>query len=727
MTPFLTPEQLTDAIPMGGKAAGLWLMHRLGAPVPPWVVVPADRATNWATAAADGPWIAPGVFDLDDGQGIAVRSSDLAEDQRDAAKAGAFDTCFCDTLADLPHAIDRVLASGDFSGASTPSMAVILQKRIKPLLSGVLFSAHPSHAHPKHAYVEIVAGSPVDLVGGQTTPSSLLLNPFRGTIVDEDVDDVRSLGFSDNICKSLCGWLLKIEEALDCAADIEWAIDERGLWLLQARPVTRLHLDPTFLPPEVATSWFFDQRFADPISPLTRSSLLPIIVRVGIEEALALRQQGGTKCLVHDYGGQVYIALSAYHQLLSGVPLRWLTQDLRQLFPSDVAAPKFVPSVGAVLGNLKLIWRERERSVFNFRAWRRFRDGLEGALEGIPDADGCDEAIWTSSWQALDKLTEDFLRIHRWSIALADGGYGLFKAFTRWMPSRLRRQREARLQQQVTLITATANRAWSELEKNGCRAAFIDRFGHRSSSLDYATSTWGESHGGFTTPALPTFNALKERTYARGYLARLLELREEQRFCWEMILARQRRLLLHAGDWLVANNSLAARNAVFSMDLDAVRSALRGDTVPDPNLIATRARTRRIFQTVVRPAHLAPKGSEAGAASQDAPQRIFQGLGASTGLAMGKVCVLRHGHAFPKDIDTGSILVLPCLDPGSTAIMDVVAGLIIERGGLLSHAAINAREYGIPLVIGIPDIVDTLQDGMSVSIDGETGAVEVLD
>ena len=104
---------------------------------------------------------------------------------------------------------------------------------------------------------------------------------------------------------------------------------------------------------------------------------------------------------------------------------------------------------------------------------------------------------------------------------------------------------------------------------------------------------------------------------------------------------------------------------------------------------------------------------------------MLDGLGASAGIAAGIARVFPHGIHPDAALSKQDILVLPSLDPGHTGIMGRVGGLVIERGGLLSHAAIVAREYGIPLVIGVAGVVDALETGRAIEIDGTAGTVQI--
>jgi len=98
------------------------------------------------------------------------------------------------------------------------------------------------------------------------------------------------------------------------------------------------------------------------------------------------------------------------------------------------------------------------------------------------------------------------------------------------------------------------------------------------------------------------------------------------------------------------------------------------------------------------------------------------GLGASPGVASGPAVLVRD-PATQGAIPPGSILVLRALDPACSGIMRGAAGLVVERGGLLSHAAILAREYRVPLVIGVENVFQTVVNGERLHIDGSAGTV----
>ena len=604
-------------------------------------------------------------------------------------------------------------------------MAVILQRRVTPVLSGVVFSAHPARARHDRVLIEAVHGECGALVDGNATPSRFEVDIANGTIVEIEPGAQGPDRLDEELATALIGWLLRLEDVFDAALDIEWATDASGLWLLQARPISRLAMDPSLRPPVPATSWFFDQRFHEPIRPITRTSLLPLILRTGIEEALRLRGMAVPTPLAFDYAGQVYVNLEAYHRLLRNLPSWLLTPDLRQLYPESTC-PACIPGPGLLWTGLPVLWRERKKVLGNVGAWEHFRDGLGARLSAISLSGADDPVAWRETWQQLDALTEEFLCLHRWSIVLADYAYNAFLLATSLLPRRLRERARQRCLKRVRLVTAEANAARATYA-HGDDGSFLRRYGHRSASLDYATPTWAEELSGedgeVNIVAEPE-NAPDNATC--GTLVRLLEMREEQRFHWERILARQRALLVNAGKTLHARGLLAAPDHVWWLTWDELLAGLQQGTGPESAQIAQRQRAHRIHVPVRRPTHLRPGGMEPHESSLKERGNALRGVGASSGVVTGIAVVYHKLTDLPAQLPEGCILVLPCLDPAWTPVLRQVAGLVIERGGLLSHAAIIAREYGLPLVIGVPDATERIRAGERILVNGDEGVVRRL-
>jgi pyruvate,water dikinase len=99
------------------------------------------------------------------------------------------------------------------------------------------------------------------------------------------------------------------------------------------------------------------------------------------------------------------------------------------------------------------------------------------------------------------------------------------------------------------------------------------------------------------------------------------------------------------------------------------------------------------------------------------------GTGCCAGGVRAPVCVVRDPRETP-DL-AGRILVAERTDPGWTLLFPLARGLLVLRGNLLSHAAIVAREVGLPCIIGIPGLLERVREGMWVEMDGTTGEVKI--
>ncbi|MEV7009672.1 PEP/pyruvate-binding domain-containing protein [Streptosporangium sp. NPDC051022] len=102
------------------------------------------------------------------------------------------------------------------------------------------------------------------------------------------------------------------------------------------------------------------------------------------------------------------------------------------------------------------------------------------------------------------------------------------------------------------------------------------------------------------------------------------------------------------------------------------------------------------------------------------------GMPGSRGTVTGTARIVRGFGDFAR-VRPGDILVCPFTDPAWTPLLRIAAGVVTETGGVLSHAAIVAREHGIPAVLGIPNATSRLRDGTVITVDGTTGTVTATD
>jgi rifampicin phosphotransferase len=117
----------------------------------------------------------------------------------------------------------------------------------------------------------------------------------------------------------------------------------------------------------------------------------------------------------------------------------------------------------------------------------------------------------------------------------------------------------------------------------------------------------------------------------------------------------------------------------------------------------------------------ARRPGDGGGAGQGTDAGDLAGIGCCPGVVRAPVRVVRDPR-LPGDL-AGRILVAERTDPGWTLLFPAAAGILVERGSLLSHSAIVAREMGIPCVVSVPGLLDTLTDGEVVEMDGTAGTI----
>jgi phosphohistidine swiveling domain-containing protein len=136
---------------------------------------------------------------------------------------------------------------------------------------------------------------------------------------------------------------------------------------------------------------------------------------------------------------------------------------------------------------------------------------------------------------------------------------------------------------------------------------------------------------------------------------------------------------------------------------------------------AERERLRGIRLPLFFNAHWEP---ETESPARLLPGDSLTGLAASQGVARGRVRVLRSAH---DSLEPDEILVAEVTDTGWTPLFSFVAAVVTDLGGMMSHAAVVAREYGVPSVVGTREATRRLADGQTVEVDGTTGVIRALD
>ncbi len=216
---------------------------------------------------------------------------------------------------------------------------------------------------------------------------------------------------------------------------------------------------------------------------------------------------------------------------------------------------------------------------------------------------------------------------------------------------------------------------------------------------------------------------------------RAVMLRERARLKQSLLYGRLRRVMLEMGARLSEGGYLAERDDVFFLTCREIDELVTGRAMYASavrDLVAVRKREQARHAGMAPPeAMTLPEGEyydpeegappEAGGATGDA----LSGTGACGGKVTARATVLAD-VAESGRLAAGDVLVTRQTDPGWAPVFFLVSGLVMERGGMLSHGAIVAREFGIPTVVGVRDATKRVPSGTTVTVDGDAGCVRLV-
>ena len=198
-----------------------------------------------------------------------------------------------------------------------------------------------------------------------------------------------------------------------------------------------------------------------------------------------------------------------------------------------------------------------------------------------------------------------------------------------------------------------------------------------------------------------------------------------------MSQARLRKLATRTGRRLVRDGVLADPGDIFFLHRDDVADALR-DGADRTGLIAERRAEHARNEQLTPPYYVGKVPDKPSTGDRfDGPRTpsaegdLLKGMGASAGIVRGPARVVLSQDDFGR-IEPGDVIVCPSSNPSWVPVFTIAGGLVTNTGGVLSHAAVVAREFGLPAVVGITDATTRIADGRLVEIDGTAGTVRLL-
>lgn len=790
---------------VGTKAAALARLASQGFNVPAGFVVTTAACDHIGagTQIADEVWVAILSHLEQLGKGpVAVRSSASAEDLADASYAGQYETMLDVEGPDaLAAAIGRCLASANseqvraYRGSDAPGrMAVLIQKMVPSDAAGVAFTANPITGDAE-VLVSAVKGLGDRLVSGEATPDEWVV---RGAEVSCVCAPEGALKVSQ--VKAIAEQARAAEGLFGSPQDVEWAIADGELFLLQARPITALPVAPVV---DVPTDgfWFKDtSHFPTPLTPFGASVYLPALTKAlpPLAEEFGLMFEGVEQ---RSFGGEVYMRVIPPGGKDRPIPPPWLMWLATRL------APPIRRRARAARAAIDSHLPERTLDSWE-REWRQAFVTEIGELRRV-DLTSLDDDALVAHLDRLEDLLERGERLHfrlhaPHSLALYELGVICQELFGWDMtqalqlltgsssassePGRELRALAERIAADPAALAAIAGPGHDRL--SALRGAapwaaeafeiFLERYGHRTTSYDPGDPTLferselvvglladqtravaavaGETGGSRFALARARADLAgrseddKERfEVALAYAQRAYGGREDKVFWLDnQPCALLRYWAIEAGRRLVAKGMLPnADDAVFLEDHE-LRGGLRSEQ--GANLRATVARRKAERAWVI--AHPGPQsyGKDPGGPpdmsplpaalrlvntafvnqvrlleappTPQVPGNELHGVPGSPGLYSGTVRVILNEADFGK-LRPGEVLVASTTSPPWSVLFLQAAAVVTDGGGVLSHTAVIAREYGIPAVLATGEATQRLSDGDLVSVDGTAGVVSV--
>lgn len=215
--------------------------------------------------------------------------------------------------------------------------------------------------------------------------------------------------------------------------------------------------------------------------------------------------------------------------------------------------------------------------------------------------------------------------------------------------------------------------------------------------------------------------------------SQFMKYREHQKYAFVRILDSYHQVLLTKGKIMKEKGMIEREDDIFYLFLEDVIQFEKGEV--DGSEFMSKVKSSRDMMnsavTFTTPRVLCqPEGlmcilsKKTHDELKTLPKNILKGVPTSAGVVKGKAVVGIDPHSIV--LNKGDILVTRATDPSWTPLFSAAAAVVIEIGGPLTHGSVVAKELGIPCIVGIPGLMERIQNGMEICVDGLKGTIEIL-
>ena len=665
-------------------------------------------------------------------------------------------------------------------------MAVIVQQMVSPQAAGVLFTADPVTSNRKVVSIEASFGLAEALVAGLVNADVYKVRD--GDVVAKAVAGTQRPALTDAQIVRLAELGRRIEAHFGHPQDIEWCLVDDGYQIVQSRPITTLFPIPAASDQgnHVYVSVGHQQMMTDPMKPLGLSlwqltTLRPMSEaggRLFVDVSRELGSPTGRAGVLSALGRSDPLIGDALQTVLD-------RGDFIPTLPDDSPGRTRYDSAPATIeADAGIVAELIERSEASIAALKRDMRATSGSarldfiLADIQELkrilfDPRSHQVIMAGMQATWWLNE---QLQAWL-----GEKNAVDALTQSVPHNVTSEMGLALMDVADVIRphpdvvaflqhAEDENFLDELpalaggrEARDAIQAYLDKYGMRCvGEIDITKPRWSERPTTLVPVILGNIKNFEpgagERRFAQGLrearskeqelLTCLRALPEGERkaeeakrmidrirtFCGYreypkyFMISRYfvyKQALLNEAEHLVRAGILREREDIFYLRLQELHDVVRTNQADD-RLIRERKDAFRSYQALTPPRVLTSDGEVVAGTYRraDVPAGALTGLPVSAGTVEGRARVILN--MAEADLEAGDILVTAYTDPSWTPAFVAIKGLVTEVGGLMTHGAVIAREYGLPAVVGVESATRLIRDGQRIRVHGTDGYVEIL-
>lgn len=767
---------------IGSKAERLFKMKTNGINVPDFICIRPECSLEDLIAYLSKSF---GEYEY-----FSVRSSASAEDGSEYSFAGQFNTYlnvpFCEVYNYAQQCFRSVNnnnvrqycknAGIDYSGIN---ITVVIQKMVNAELSGVIFTANPQGIL-NETVIAVGKGTGNNVVEDKTPVTQYYYNTTDDVCYYETQDGSPVL--DKNAVNSLINVSNKIREVFGGYPDIEFAMANGIIYILQARPITSLKSDNTLV---ILDSSNISESYPGISSPMTISFVKEVyslvfkscIRRLTKNDGTAEKLETVLSNMTDSANGRIYYRISCWYDVIMLLPFSSKIIPIWQEMlgvkekcisnSSDKAG--VMTKIRVFASFIQLIFtNERKMEKLNkyfsekFSCYEDKLQNTEAPEELLEIYSGVRDAL-SSVWDLTlvnDMYTFIFTGLLKNSLKRSNPeNYSELTNICISGISGIESMKPLKMLEAIKSQLKIENRLEELKSVNDINSyiAFIDKGGKAAKLMTEYISLYGDRCPGelkletltcrtnpellakqineFDGIAQTALNAQpKLRGFCRIYAEKAsagIMLRERSRVARGRIFGLVRGIILKISESLFRQERIEHIKDVFYLTFDELKQAVYDERITLKELIDDRkaqenmfeklpAYSRIIFSGTVFDKHPMNVNSEKICLGD----KCLHGIPCSSGIVEGEVLMVSD---MTSDINAeGKILAARMTDPGWVFLMTQAKGIISEKGSLLSHTAIISRELKKPAVVGVAKAFDLLHDGDYVRIDGDSGKIKIL-